>query len=249
MEVFEQLLEDYAEDAGIKPSTFYEKIVAGLVYWSDLDLKELELDIDFESNGRINKTANMQKILTELSQLSIEDALTGLYNRRYFNRALLSEIERNYRDHRSLALAVIDIDYFKSVNDSWGHDGGDIVLKEIAQIMKNNVRQSDSLMRIGGEEFAVIMPNIRHHLAKEVMERLRIDIENSIISFKDNALRVTVSIGTTVTDPNHIISVDELYKQSDKALYEAKNSGRNKVVIHGAPVSAELSPSEREALL
>lgn len=249
MEVFQQLFEDYADSAEIMPSAFYKKIIAGLVYWDDLDLKKLQLDIELQENNRINKTADIQKILANLCQLTIEDPLTGLYNRRYFNQIIQSEIERNYRDHRSLALAIIDIDHFKSINDNWGHDGGDKVLKDIAGIMKSNIRQSDTLARIGGEEFAVVMPNIRQHLAKEVMERLRLDIENSTIYVDDNELRVTLSIGTAVTEPNHIMSADELYNKSDQALYQAKNSGRNKVVIHGASFNAQLSSSEREALL
>lgn len=249
MEVFERLLEDYAKNADITPSAFYDRIIAGLVYWDDLDLKKLELDIELQQNDRINKTSDMEKILSELSQLTIEDSLTGLYNRRYFNRAIKSEIERNYRDHRSLALAIIDIDHFKSVNDTWGHDGGDTVLRQVANIMKNNIRFSDTLTRIGGEEFAVIMPNVRYHLAKEVMERLRIDIENSVVCIDDHEFQITVSIGTTVCEPNQIITAEEFYNRSDQALYEAKNSGRNRVVIHGTPPNAQLSPSEREALL
>ena len=249
MEVFERLLEDYANSAEIKPSAFYEKIIAGIVYWQDIDLNQLELDIEVENNNRINKTENMQKILSQLCQLTIEDSLTGLYNRRYFNQAMQNEIERNYRDHRSLALAIIDIDHFKKINDTWGHDGGDKVLREVAKIMKNNVRQSDTISRIGGEEFAVIMPNIRYHLAKEVMERLRADIEKSSISIDNTELRVTVSIGTAVSEPHHMIKVDELYNLSDQALYQAKNSGRNKVVIDSPSVSPQLSSSEREALM
>ncbi len=249
MEVFQQLFEDYADNAGIEPSAFYEKIMTGLVYWDDLDLKKLQLDIELQQNSRINKTTDMKKILANLCQLTIEDSLTGLYNRRYFNHVIQNEIERNYRDHRSLALAIIDIDHFKSINDNWGHDGGDKVLKDISRIMKSNIRQSDTLARIGGEEFAVIMPNIRQHLAREVMERLRLDIENSAMYVDDNKLRITVSIGTAVTEPNQMMTADELYNKSDQMLYQAKNSGRNKVVIHGTPLNAQLSPSEREALL
>lgn len=249
MEVFQQLFEDYADNAEIEPPAFYEKIMTGLVYWDDLDLKKLQLDIELQQNSRINKTTDMKKILANLCQLTIEDSLTGLYNRRYFNQVIQNEIERNYRDHRSLALAIIDIDHFKSINDNWGHDGGDKVLKDISRIMKSNIRQSDTLARIGGEEFAVIMPNIRQHLAREVMERLRLDIENSAMYVDDNKLRITVSIGTAVTEPNQMMTADELYNKSDQMLYQAKNSGRNKVVIHGTPLNAQLSPSEREALL
>lgn len=248
MEVFERLLEDYAIDAEILPPALYEKIVAGLVYWEDLDLQNLELELEPTSNARINKTAVMQNLLADLSQLILEDSLTGLYNRRYFDRALKSEIERSSREHRPFGLAIIDIDHFKRVNDTWGHDSGDEVLKAIAMMMNKNIRQSDILVRIGGEEFAVIMPNIRHQVAKDVMDRLRLDIENAIIPIGDIEIRSTVSIGIAVHEPSHFLSSDELYKQADQALYQAKETGRNKVVLHSIPVSTGLSSSEREAL-
>lgn len=248
MEVFEQLLEDYALDADIQPPVFHEKIRKGLIYWEDLELQNLELEVDSDNGKRINKTVVMQNILTELSQLIMEDSLTGLYNRRYFNRALKNEVERSSREHRPLGLAIIDIDHFKKVNDTWGHDGGDEVLKVVANLMGKNVRQSDTLIRIGGEEFAVIMPNIRHRVAKDVMERLRLDIENSVIPVSDKELRITVSIGVTVREANQFLSADNLYKQADLSLYEAKESGRNKVVLKAMPTNLGLSSSEREAL-
>ena len=248
MEIFEQLLEDYAVDAEILPPALYEKIVTGLVYWEDLDLKKLELELETTNNGRINKTAVMQEILTDLSQLVLEDSLTGLYNRRYFNRALKSEIERSSREQHHFGLAIIDIDHFKKVNDNWGHDSGDQVLKAAAIIMDRNIRQSDTLVRIGGEEFAAIMPNIRHRVAKDVMDRLRLDIEKAIIEVNTHELRVTVSIGVAVREPKQFLTSDELFKQADQALYQAKNKGRNKVILHSEPASTGLSSSEREAL-
>ncbi|MCZ6525760.1 MAG: GGDEF domain-containing protein [Gammaproteobacteria bacterium] len=249
MEIFEQLLEDYAVDTNITPQALQDKIGAGLVYWADLNLQSLEIDVEPTNNGRINKTAAMQNLLTVLSQLILEDSLTGLFNRRYFKRALKSEMERNVREHRPVGLAVIDIDHFKRINDTWGHDGGDKVLKAVTMIMNRNVRQSDTLIRIGGEEFAVVMPNIRHQAAGDAMERLRADIANSIIPVNSDELRTSVSIGIAVREPNQIIHADELYKQADQALYQAKETGRNKVVLYGPPASTGLSASEREALL
>jgi diguanylate cyclase (GGDEF)-like protein len=248
MEIFEQLLEDYALDSEILPPVLHDKIIAGLIYWSDLDFQNLELDVEHSSNDRINKTASMQNILTNLSKLVLEDSLTGLFNRRYFDRALEGEMERNARDHRPLALAIIDIDHFKRVNDTWGHDGGDEVLKAVARIMNKNIRQTDILLRIGGEEFAVIMPNVRYQIAENVMERLRLDIENSTITVNSKKLRVSVSVGIAVREANKLVSAEKLYKQADRALYQAKETGRNKVVLSGAPTSSGLTTSEREAL-
>ena len=249
MELLEHMLEDYNEETEISTRNFEEKIYAGLVYWADLDFQNLEASPELLHDSRINKTGIMQYLLSDLSQLVLKDALTGLFNRRYFQRALEVEIDRNGRDQRPLSLAVLDIDHFKSVNDTWGHDVGDNVLKMVTKIMSKNVRQSDILVRIGGEEFAVIMPNIRHNGARTVMERLRSEIEDLVIPVDGEELRTSVSIGITILDPIHTISSHELYKQADRALYKAKETGRNKVVLHEAPPSTGLSASEREALL
>lgn len=249
MKVLEQLLEDYTADTEILPQELHDKIIQGLVYWSDLDFEELELDIHSVNNSRINKTPLMQKILTDLNELVLQDSLTGLYNRRFFNRALESELVRNNREFHPLALAILDIDHFKIINDSYGHDAGDEVLKALAKIMQKNIRKSDFLMRIGGEEFAVIMPNVRYKVAAIVMERLRQDIENLIIPFNGDELRTSVCIGITVREPSKIISVDELFKQADQALYQAKESGRNKVILHGSPTNTGVSKAEREGLM
>ena len=249
MKVIEQLLEDYIVDTDILQQDLHDKIIEGLVYWADLDFHDLELDIEAANNDRINKTPVMQNILTDLNKLVLEDSLTGLYNRRYFNRALESEMMRNNREFHPLTLAILDVDHFKLINDTYGHDAGDEVLKALAMIMHKNVRQSDALMRIGGEEFAVIMPNVRYQVAVDVMERLRNDIENMVIPFNGDELRTSVSIGITVREPNKFVSVDELYKQADQALYQAKETGRNKVVLHGTPKATGLSVSEREGLM
>lgn len=212
-------------------------------------LNGLELDMEATKSSRINKTGVMQNILSDLNKLVLEDSLTGLYNRRYFNRALESEMMRNSREYHYLSLAILDVDFFKRINDTYGHDAGDEVLKALAIIMNKNVRQSDALMRIGGEEFAVIMPNVRHNVAIDVMERLRKDIENLIIPFNDNEIRTSVSIGITVCEPNKPISVDKLYKQADEALYRAKKTGRNKVVLHDRPTMTAVSVEERQGLM
>jgi len=249
VKILEQLHEDYILDADILQQDLHDKIIEGLVYWNDLDFHGLELDMDVTDSRRINKTGVMQNILSDLNKLVLEDALTGLYNRRYFNRALESEMMRNNRENRHLSLAILDVDFFKHINDTYGHDGGDEVLKALAIIMHKNVRQSDALMRIGGEEFAVIMPNVRHNVAVDVMERLRKDIENLVIPFNNEKIRTSVSVGITVLEPNKHASVDELYKQADKALYRAKKMGRNKVVLHGKPMITAVSVEERQELM
>ncbi len=249
MKIFERLLEDYTVDTDIEQQAFWDKIAKGLVYWADLDLQDMGLDVEATGNDRINKTAILQNIVNDLNKLIVEDPLTGLFNRRYFNRVMGTEIERNIREHRPLSLAILDIDHFKNINDTWGHDSGDEVLRTLAKTMHKNVRQSDALIRIGGEEFAIVMPNVRHNRAKEIMERLRIDIENLIIPFNGHEINITASIGITVREPNQVITIDELYRQADQALYQAKETGRNKVVINEVPANTGLSVSEREELL
>lgn len=249
MKILERLLEDYTVDTDIDQQALQDKIAEGLVYWADLDFQDLELDVEATDNGRINKTAILQNIVNDLNKLIVEDSLTGLFNRRYFKRVMEAEIERNTREHCPLSLAILDVDHFKNINDTWGHDSGDEVLRALAMIMHRNVRQSDALIRIGGEEFAIVMPNVRHNRAEEIMERLRIDIENMIIPFNSHEMSITASIGITVREPNQHITIDELYRQADQALYQAKDTGRNKVVINGAPANTGLSASEREGLM
>ncbi|MCK9614149.1 MAG: GGDEF domain-containing protein [Candidatus Omnitrophica bacterium] len=161
-------------------------------------------------------------------QLSIYDALTETYNRRYFVIRFIEEFERAKKFSLKLSFLMIDIDNFKKINDTYGHLVGDAVLKEIAKIIKQNIREIDSLARFGGEEFSLILPETDKMSAIVVGERIRSKISERIIKAFDETLSVTISTGVGSFPQNTLYS-DVLMEIADKALYQAKISGRNRV--------------------
>lgn len=179
------------------------------------------------------RIVDLQKELMEsnrrLEQLSITDGLTNLYNHRYFQDELSRAFEESARYERPLSLAMADIDFFKKVNDSYGHAVGDEVLKAVARMFKESSRTTDLVARYGGEEFAVMMPETDIASALTFAEKLRALVESSPVETQAGQLRVTVSIGVaTVPHPN-IHAAKELIVIADGALYRAKDAGRNRV--------------------
>jgi two-component system cell cycle response regulator len=172
--------------------------------------------------------------------LALTDSLTGLHNRRYMTRHLEALIQRAGTTAKSLSVMLFDIDHFKSVNDTYGHDVGDEVLKGLAQRVSGNMRNFDMVARFGGEEFVVVMPDTAGDTALSVAERLcqRIAAEPFPISAAPNLLNVTVSIGITdLQGPND--TADEMLKRADRAMYRAKNGGRNRVESDMASLQAQ----------
>ena len=167
--------------------------------------------------------------------LALTDSLTGLHNRRYVTAHLESMIRQSLEKGKSLALLMIDIDFFKKVNDTHGHGAGDEVLRGVAERIKRNFREFDLPARIGGEEFVVVMPDSRLDVAVSVAERLRSKIAETpfVVSGEVETIAVTVSIGVALTKASGD-SADDLMNRADEALYEAKGSGRDRVVT--APV-------------
>ncbi|MBI4843340.1 MAG: sensor domain-containing diguanylate cyclase [Nitrospirae bacterium] len=161
---------------------------------------------------------------------SITDGLTGLYHHKFFELRLSEELERAKRYRHNLVLLMIDIDFFKKVNDTHGHLAGDMVLKGMGAILKSSTRLSDIVARYGGEEFAVILPYISKQHALEVAERLRRSVEKNDFE----GIKITVSIGFCFYEPDDPdIEYKELIDVADKALYQAKESGRNRVEAAG----------------
>lgn len=160
----------------------------------------------------------------KLEELSITDALTQTFNRMGIDNSISSELDRFKRYGRSFGIILADIDYFKNVNDTFGHDVGDIVLQGIAQTLKNNTRSTDIVGRWGGEEFLIICPEVEKDSIYKLAEILRGRIEQS--DFKP-AGKVTCSFGTTIANKDD--DLNSLLKKADSALYEAKESGRNRV--------------------
>lgn len=173
--------------------------------------------------------ANAQ-LHAEIEKLAITDGLTGLYNHRRFQETLAEEFKRLNRNSLPFSLMLTDIDYFKKVNDNYGHPAGDIVLKGISKIIREEIRDLDVPARYGGEEFAVILPGTNAEGAKNIAERLRKAVMDTTFSADGKPLKITISIGVA-TAPSDAKGKEELIEKTDKALYHAKHNGRNQSVI------------------
>lgn len=184
-----------------------------------------------EKGSIIGKSLRIQDITEELEirsrlqQLSTLDSLTGLFNRRYFDTTVGIEIERSSQDNQQLSLLMLDIDFFKKVNDTHGHDVGDKVLVDISTLLKNEIRSNDIPCRFGGEEFILLLPETNMENAIKLAERIRKKIKKSEIG----GIFITVSIGISSVDITATKGSDELLKIADTQLYRAKKTGRNKV--------------------
>ncbi len=162
-----------------------------------------------------------------LERLSYTDELTGLHNRRYFNEQFAHWFEICTQRQRALALVIVDVDHFKRINDGFSHQVGDLVLQQIAHLMRQSVRTQDILARFGGEELILLMPDASVQTAKEIAERMRLQIEQHPWQQIAEGLRVTASFG--ITGLQH--SQHDMLKRADEQLYRAKDSGRNSVCI------------------
>ena len=196
-----------------------------------LTRESLSLSIDKAlKKFRLKKAMTMaQKKMTEMST---KDALTGLYNRRYFMEALERELARANRYRSEVVLCMLDLDHFKTVNDTYGHPAGDAVLSELGRMLKEYIRESDLLCRYGGEEFGIILTNTDLEKARVVCERFREMVAWHEFTHNAFSFHVTVSIGIASYDNASNPSVLDLIELADKALYRAKNAGRNSVVAY-----------------
>ncbi|MGM0501394.1 MAG: sensor domain-containing diguanylate cyclase [Bacillota bacterium] len=165
------------------------------------------------------------RMYNQMEELATKDGLTKLYNHSHFQEILSKEIEKAKRYHRKLSLLMMDIDNFKDFNDTYGHQVGDEVLKNLASLLKEQMRKSDTVARYGGEEFAVILPETEIEGAVKIGQRLNKEIKNMVINYEDLTLKVTVSIGASTYHQDK--SQKDLINDSDEALYRAKDSGKD----------------------
>ena len=168
----------------------------------------------------------------EIEELSITDSLTEVFNRRYFLERLRQELLRSEHNGLNLSVLVIDLDYFKKYNDTFGHITGDMLLKEVASIFKASLRQIDMCARIGGEEFCIMLPETNKDGAFLVAERLRVNVEQAQIRAFNEKLKATISLGISCY-PQDAQKPDTLIDVADNALYRAKKAGRNQTCIYG----------------
>jgi diguanylate cyclase (GGDEF)-like protein len=192
----------------------------------------LELNIRIAAMLRIKALHNqLDAANRRLAELAETDPLTALANRRGFDVSFGDEFARARRYRRELALLMVDIDHFKKVNDQHGHPVGDQVLRAVAQTLASEVRQSDRVGRLGGEEFAVLAPEINAPGALTLAERLRRAVEELNIPIGNGSLRVTISIGVNYWNGLEEVEMSDLLKHADEALYKAKQGGRNRSLL------------------
>ena len=196
---------------------------------SDIEIADEEL---LQTNRRlIKQSKELQLVNEKFKRLSITDELTGLYNRRHFQELMQSDIEVSIRYGNSNSLLLIDVDFFKKINDNYGHPCGDQVLVEVSKTMKVTLRKTDILCRIGGEEFAVLCRQADREDATDVAEKIRSIVEKSTVLCGDDRIKCTISIGICTFDgKDKNQNLETIYRESDLALYHAKKSGRNTVV-------------------
>ncbi|HAT1767171.1 TPA: diguanylate cyclase [Legionella pneumophila] len=200
----------------------------------------LEVGLKFDENQRLLITAFAEltalalanvRLRENLRYQSIRDPLTGLYNRRYLEDFLFKQLHQAERTKASFAILMLDLDHFKKINDTFGHDAGDLVLKELGQILNSDIRLGDIAARYGGEEFVLLLYDIDAQAAKMKAEILRSAISNLQVKYGAQPVgQITASIGISVY-PDDAKSPAEVIEAADKALYQAKNKGRNKVIL------------------
>jgi two-component system, cell cycle response regulator len=177
-------------------------------------LKYLENNLELEY---------MQHILS----LATIDSLTQLFNKRHFDEVFGKEVSRASQSQAPLSLIVLDIDHFKKINDGHGHPAGDAVLKHVASVVKSQIRQNDCLCRVGGEEFALVLPQTPLPLAAQAAELIRAAVESSVCDVAGTPIPATLSLGVAELAPGEV--PEQLYQRADERLYAAKHGGRNRV--------------------
>ncbi|NCC32855.1 MAG: GGDEF domain-containing protein, partial [Chloroflexia bacterium] len=206
--------------------------------YSDEDLAIFDLLASHVATAMENCT-----LFAEVERLATTDPLTGLANRRHFFAVMWHAILNARRQRQPLTLLLLDLDHFKLINDTYGHQAGDRVLQRVAQTCQACVRAEDLVGRYGGEELSVLMPSTNLEGAARVAERIRHAIESLRVQFDEHEIQVTSSIGVVVETSLYNTHLDELISRADQALYAAKAAGRNCVQIWGETESRSLEQS------
>lgn len=210
----------------------YQRLTGRLIVIRDItDRKEVERDLRDAMDRMQTQLIKIGVLQSRLREQAIRDALTNLFNRRYLEETLERELARAARELYPLCIVMMDLDHFKNVNDTYGHEAGDVVLRALADTVTRQSRQGDFVCRFGGEEFVLVMPNIGIEAAKARAKGLHKAIERLTIPYGSFNLSITISMGIAWY-PAHGDTKDELLRAADRALYAAKNAGRNRVFVH-----------------
>lgn len=218
-----KLLEMYAIQA--------TNIIKNCELYNEMEEQNIELNKKNEKLMELfKKLSHSEKLKEEYEKLTYLDFLTGLSNRRYLKKRLQEEVSRCQRHGYTLACLMIDIDYFKKINDKYGHLAGDYILQEIGTILNNTRRPYDLVARYGGEEFAIVYKNVNESDAGSLAERVRSIVERQVFNYEDKKISVTVSIGYVELKVSSSVTGEFLLGKADDALYMAKSQGRNRCV-------------------
>lgn len=222
---------------GAFPLISENTLLGAVVAHSNID-KLIEKDVEYISQLSKQSSTTIQRanVYAEILKHATLDALTGLNNRRQFESRLKQEVQASKRKNKPLCCFMIDVDYFKKVNDTYGHIAGDCILKGLAKVIKTQLREYDIASRYGGEEFAILLPFTNIEEANFVAQRLRKAVEKTSFDISEakaetKSLNITISVGISSYNPKKD-SPQSLYKNADSALYKAKEHGRNKVIIY-----------------
>jgi len=186
--------------------------------------------------------ADLERANAELERLAATDYLTGLVNRRLAATLFEHEMVRSRRGGSPLAVILLDLDRFKAINDTHGHEAGDAVLKDVAQTLKGRLRATDIVARYGGDEFLLVLPDTGREGAAFLAEEIRQLVQRTPIRHGEVQLTMTSSLGLAVAAPGQFLSIDELVRRADEAMYRAKKLGGNRVATWDSPVEAEVAP-------
>ena len=215
-----------------------KQVIGAVVAYSPIEkLAQKTIDYVKQLTNQASTTIQKASVYAEILKYASFDALTNLNNRRQFEMRLSQEVATARRKKTDLSCIMIDIDYFKKVNDTYGHAVGDFVLREVAKMITHEIREYDIASRYGGEEFCILLPHTIVQDAANVAERLRHTVENTILDIKSvcefecENFNVTISMGVSQFDQSFKTN-EQLYKNADKALYRAKKSGRNRVMLY-----------------
>ncbi|WP_420408835.1 GGDEF domain-containing protein [Hoeflea sp.] len=207
---------------------FMSAVLAALAVICALTLVLPIMSSGLRERGQLKRMTESLSVRSQsLEHAAITDSLTSMYNRRYFDEALSEYLAAFRPIGKPIGMVILDLDHFKAVNDTHGHDVGDEVLRQVAECLHVFTRYHDVLARLGGEEFAILSPNITERQLHNLANRIREAVSQLTVTSGNVTLRVTISAGIAIWDGKE--SGEELYRRADKQLYEAKRQGRNRV--------------------